>query len=82
MAAFSRFSEDVSEEELNALFQKVIPEKTNSKKIWYEKFQRYKKNEFEVSTGQFHSTNSRWCIISIGCFNEFSNCLTKKYRST
>ena len=28
MAAFSRFSEDVSEEELNALIQKAIPEKT------------------------------------------------------
>ena len=28
MAALSRFSEDVSEEELNALIQKAIPEKT------------------------------------------------------
>ena len=28
MAAFSRFSEDVSEEELNALIQKAVPEKT------------------------------------------------------
>ena len=28
MAALSRYSEDVSEEELNALIQKVIPEKT------------------------------------------------------
>ena len=27
MAAFSRFSEDVSEEELNALIQKAIPDK-------------------------------------------------------
>ena len=28
MAALSRFSKDVSEEELNALIQKAIPEKT------------------------------------------------------
>ena len=28
MSALSRFSEDVSEEELNALIQKKIPEKT------------------------------------------------------
>ena len=28
MAALSHFSEDVSEEELNALIQKAIPEKT------------------------------------------------------
>ena len=28
MAALYRFSEDVSEEELNALIQKAIPEKT------------------------------------------------------
>ena len=28
MAALSRFSEDVSEEELNALIRKSIPEKT------------------------------------------------------
>ena len=35
MAALSRFSEVVSEEEKNALIQKAIPEKTKiSKKIW------------------------------------------------
>ena len=28
MAALSRFSEDISEEELNALIQKAVPEKT------------------------------------------------------
>ena len=28
MAAFSRFSEDVSEDELNALIQKSMPDKT------------------------------------------------------
>ena len=38
------------------------------------------KNKFEVSFWQFLSTNSRWCIINIGCLNKFSNCLSKKYR--
>ena len=41
MAALSRFSEDVPEEELNALIQKVISERTKiAKKIWSKKSQR------------------------------------------
>ena len=41
MAAFSRFLEDVSEEDLNALIQKTIPEKTKiAKKTWSKKSQR------------------------------------------
>ena len=34
MEALSRFSEDVSEEELNALIQKAIPEKTKIARIY------------------------------------------------
>ena len=34
MAAFSRFSEDVSEEELNVLIQTAIPEKTKIAKTY------------------------------------------------
>ena len=29
--------------------------------------------EFEVSISQFHLTNSRWCIISVGCLNKLNN---------
>ena len=50
MAAFSRFSEDVLEEELNALIQKAIPEKTKiGKKIRSKYVKGKKKKEFEVS---------------------------------
>ena len=42
MAAISRFAEDVSEEELNALIQKAIPEK----KIWSKKISKVRKKEF------------------------------------
>ena len=42
MAAFSHFSEDVSEEELNSLIQNAIPGKTKivNWKIWSKKSQR------------------------------------------
>ena len=41
MAALSRFSEDVLEEELNALIQKAIPEKTKiARKYCLKKSQR------------------------------------------
>ena len=41
MAALSRFSEDVSEEDLNALIQETIPEKTKiARKYGLKKSQR------------------------------------------
>ena len=50
MAALSRFSEDVSEEELNALIQKAVPEKTKiARKYGLKNLQGKKKKEFEVS---------------------------------
>ena len=50
MAAFSRFSEDVSEEELNALIQKTIPEKTKiATKYGLKNLKGKGKKEFEVS---------------------------------
>ena len=51
MAVLSRFSEDVSEEELNALIQKEIPQKTKiARKYGLKKSQmQEKKKEFEVS---------------------------------
>ena len=56
MAALSRFSEDVSEEELNALIQKAIPEKTKiARKYGLKNLKGKKKKEFEVSVWQFHS---------------------------
>ena len=52
MAAFLRFSEDVSEEELNAFIQKAIPEKIKNKqqKNMVKKISKVReKKEFEVS---------------------------------
>ena len=49
MAAFSRFSEDISEEELNALIHKAIPEKTKIAKKYGLKNLKGKKKKFEVS---------------------------------
>ena len=50
MAAFSLFSEDVSEDELNALIQKAIPEKTKlARKYALKNLKGKKKKEFEVS---------------------------------
>ena len=53
MAAHSRFSEDVSEEEFNALIQKVIPEKTKIARKYGLKTlkvkKKKKKKECEVS---------------------------------
>ena len=50
MAAFSRFSEDVSEEELNALIQKAISEKTKiARKYGLKNLKGKKKKNFEVS---------------------------------
>ena len=77
MAALSRFSEDVSEEELNALIQKAIPEKTKIAKKYGLKG-KYKKNLKYQLDSFMHSTNSRWCFISIDCLNKYNNCLTKK----
>ena len=61
MAAFSRFSEDVSEEELNALIQKAIPEKTNRAKKYDLKTLKgnKKKKELELSNKQFASFTRR-----------------------
>ena len=69
MAALSRFSEDVSEEKLNALIQKAIPEKTKIARKYGLKNLKGKKTK---------KTNSCWSIISIGCLNKFNNCLSKK----
>ena len=69
MAAISRFSEDVSEEELT-LIQKEIPEKTKIARKYGLKNLKSKKKKLEVSVLQFHSKNSRWCIIRIGCLIE------------
>ena len=65
MATLSRFP-DVSKEELNALIQKVFPEKTKiaCKKIWYRKFQRLEKNK--NLKYQFDSFAQR--IVAIVCF--------------
>ena len=49
MAAFSRFSEDVLEEELIALIQKAVPEKTKIARKYGLKNKDEKKKEFEVS---------------------------------
>ena len=49
MAAFSRFSEDVSKEELNALIQKAIPEKTKIARKYGLKNLKGKK-EFKISS--------------------------------
>ena len=50
MAAFSRFLEDVSEEESNAFIQKAVPKKTKiARKYGLKNLKRKKKKEFEVS---------------------------------
>ena len=50
MAALSRFSEDVLEEELNALIQKPIREKTKiARKYGLKNLKGKKEKEFEVS---------------------------------
>ena len=49
MALF-HFTEDISEEELNALIQKAIPEKTKiAKKYGLKNLKGKKQKEFEVS---------------------------------
>ena len=50
MAALSRFSEDVSEEELNALIEKAVPEKTKIvKKYGLKNLKGKEEKEFDVS---------------------------------
>ena len=49
MVVLSRFSEDVSEEELNALNQKKIPEKSKIARKTGLKISKITKKEFEVS---------------------------------
>ena len=49
MAALYRFSEDVSEEEVNAFIQKEIPEKTKIAKKYGLKILKVTKKESEVS---------------------------------
>ena len=43
MAAISRFSQDVQEEELNALIQKAIPEKTKVARKYVLKVKKKKR---------------------------------------
>ena len=81
MAALSRFSEDVSEEELNAPIQKPIPEKT---KIARRISRVRKKNKLKY---QFDSFTRRIVAgvfsfaISIGCLNKLNSIIIyqKKY---
>ena len=47
MAAASRFSEDVSEEELNALIQKAIPEKTKIARKYGLKISKERKEDLK-----------------------------------
>ena len=50
MANLSRFAEDISEEKLNALDQKAIPQKTKiARKYGLINLRGKKKKEFEVS---------------------------------
>ena len=59
MEALSRFSEPVSDEELNALIQKAIPEKTKiafKNKLWLKKSQGQEKNNLKY---QFYSFTLR-----------------------
>ena len=54
MAAFSRFSEDVSEEELNALTQKAIPQKTKiARKYGLKNFKGEKKKNLKYQADSF-----------------------------
>ena len=81
MASLSRFS-DVSEEELNAFIRKAVQEKSKiARKYGIKNFKSKKKKEFEVSISLFHSMDSCWCMISIGCLNKFNSCFSKKCRS-
>ena len=75
MAAFSRFSEDVSEEELNTLIQKAIPEKTKIARKYVLKNLKGKKKKLKY---QFDSFTLRIVASSIGCLNKFNNCLSNK----
>ena len=74
MAALSRFSEEVSEEELNARIQKAAPEKTKiARKCGQKNLKGKKKNlkyQFDSFTWRIVAS---WCIISIGCLNKFNN---------
>lgn len=36
------------------------------------------RNELEVSIGQFHSTYSGWCVISIGCLNNINSIIIER----
>ena len=56
MAALSRFSEDVSEEKLNALIQKAIPEKTKIGKNYGLKISKVRKRKLKY---QFESFTRR-----------------------
>ena len=49
MAALSRLTGDVSEEELNAVIQKAIPEKTKLARKYGLKNLKGRKKDFEVS---------------------------------
>ena len=54
MAAFSRFSEDVSEEDLYALIQKAIPEKTKiARKNGLKHLKRKKKKNLKYQFDSF-----------------------------
>ena len=64
---FPRFSEDVSEEELNALIQKAIPEKTKiTRKYDLKNLKDKKKKNLKYQIDSFTRRNSRWCIRESG----------------
>ena len=59
MASLSRFSDDVSEEELNAFIQKAISEKTKIARKYGIRVFKGKKNEIEVSFDSFTRRQSQ-----------------------
>ena len=82
MAVLSRFSEDVSEEELNALIQKVIPEKTKiTRKYGLKNLKGKKKKNYRYQFDSFTRpvvAGVSSLTTSISCLNKLNNCLSKK----
>ena len=64
MAALSRFSEDVSEEELNARIQKAIPEKTKiARKYGLKNFEGKKKIVVSISLDEWLLVYHRYWLF-------------------
>ena len=69
MMTFSRFSEDVSEEELNPRKYGLKNLEGKKKRIWSYQYGSF---TWQVVAGESSFA------ISIGCLNKFNNCLSKK----